>query len=124
MDWRLAINSINAHSVSIGDRGTESPALYDPRSILFDRPSNLLAFPVATAHMQDPDPNEPWLWGDTATLFTKVSKFMTYRLRTVSSAEARSLKFRAGTTSGTIGTGKSTVCSLSARICSRCPMPK
>jgi inhibitor of cysteine peptidase len=58
-------NPVLLHSVSIGDRGTESPALYDPHSILFDRPSNLLAFPVAIAHVQDPDPNEPWLWGDT-----------------------------------------------------------
>jgi inhibitor of cysteine peptidase len=44
-------NLVLLHSVSIGDRGTESPALYDPHSILFDRPSNLLAFPVAIAHV-------------------------------------------------------------------------
>ena len=58
-------NPVLLHSVSIGDRGTESPALYDPHAILFDRPSNLLAFPVSVAEVQNPDPGEPWQWGET-----------------------------------------------------------
>jgi hypothetical protein len=58
-------NPVLLHSVSIGDRGTDSPALYDPHAILFDRPSNLLAFPISIAQLQDPAPPEPWQWGDT-----------------------------------------------------------
>ena len=58
-------NPVLVHSVSIGDRGTESPALYDPHAILFDRQSNLLAFPVSIAQVQDPDPNDPSQWGET-----------------------------------------------------------
>lgn len=58
-------NPVLLHSVGIGDRGTESPALYDPHAILFDRPSDLLAFPVSIAQVQNPDPGEPWQWGET-----------------------------------------------------------
>jgi inhibitor of cysteine peptidase len=58
-------NPVLLHSVGIGDRGTESPALYDPHAILFDRPSNLLAFPVNIAQVQNPNPGEPWQWGET-----------------------------------------------------------
>ena len=57
-------NPVLLHSVSIGDRGTDSPALYDPHAILFDHDRNLLAFPVEIAQIQTPDPTQPWLWGD------------------------------------------------------------
>jgi inhibitor of cysteine peptidase len=53
------------HSVSIGGRGTDSPALYDPHAILFDRASNLLALPISIAQVTDPEPNQPWQWGNT-----------------------------------------------------------
>lgn len=33
--------------VVIGDRGTDSPALYDPKALLFDREKNLLVLPVS-----------------------------------------------------------------------------
>jgi inhibitor of cysteine peptidase len=53
------------YSVSIGDRGTDSPALWDPHAILFDRLLNLLALPISVATVSNPDPNNPWQWGDT-----------------------------------------------------------
>lgn len=52
-------------SVSIGDRGTDSPVLWDPHALLFDRSRNLLAFPVSVAKVTNPDPTLPWQWGDT-----------------------------------------------------------
>ena len=52
-------------SVSIGDRGTDSPVLWDPHALLFDRSRNLLAFPVTVAKVTNPDPALPWQWGDT-----------------------------------------------------------
>ena len=58
-------NPVLLHSASIGDRGTNSAALYDPHAILFDRTTNTLAFPIDIAELQNPDPNQPWLWGDT-----------------------------------------------------------
>ena len=51
-------------SVSIGDRGTDSPVLWDPHALLFDRSRNLLAFPVSVARVTNPDPTTPWQWGD------------------------------------------------------------
>ena len=58
-------NPVLMHSLSIGDRGTESPVLYDPHALLFDRPSNLLAFPISIAQVTNPTPDQPWQWGDT-----------------------------------------------------------
>ena len=52
-------------SVSIGDRGTDSPVLWDPHALLFVRSRNLLAFPVSVAKVTNPDPTTPWQWGDT-----------------------------------------------------------
>ncbi|HEX9046823.1 MAG TPA: beta-propeller domain-containing protein, partial [Verrucomicrobiae bacterium] len=51
--------------VSIGDRGTDSDALYDPHALLFDASRNLLAFPISVAQIANPDPTQPWQWGDT-----------------------------------------------------------
>ena len=56
---------IETSSVSIGDRGTDSPALSDPHAVLFDSARNLLAFPISVAHVAAPDPAQPWQWGDT-----------------------------------------------------------
>ena len=52
-------------SVSIGDRGSDSPVLWDPHALLFDHAKNLLALPVSIAQVANPDPNAPWQWGDT-----------------------------------------------------------
>ncbi len=52
-------------SVSIGDRGTDSPVLWDPHALLFDRSRNLLAFPVSVAQITNADASTPWQWGDT-----------------------------------------------------------
>jgi hypothetical protein len=57
-------NPVQTASVSIGDRGTDSPALNDPHAILFDPSRNLLAFPVSVAQLSNPDPTRPWLGGD------------------------------------------------------------
>ena len=48
---------------SIGVRGTDSPVLWDPHALLFDRSRNLLAFPVSVA--TNADMATPWQWGDT-----------------------------------------------------------
>lgn len=59
-------NPVQMSSVSIGDRGTDSPALWDPHAILFDRSLNLFAIPISVAKVTNPDPvNNPWQWGDT-----------------------------------------------------------
>ena len=51
-------------SVTIGDRGTDSPVLWDPHALLFDRSRNLLAFPVSVAQVTNVDVTNPWQWGD------------------------------------------------------------
>ena len=53
------------NSVSIGDRGSDSPVLWDPHALLFDRAHNLLAFPVSVAQVTNADFTMPWQWGDT-----------------------------------------------------------
>ena len=55
---------VQTSEVSIGDRGTDSPGLYDPHALLFDPARNLLAFPVSVALVSNPDPTQPWQWGD------------------------------------------------------------
>ena len=40
-------NPVEEASVTIGDRGTDSPALYDHHAFLFDREKNLLVIPVS-----------------------------------------------------------------------------
>jgi inhibitor of cysteine peptidase len=51
-------------SISIGDRGSDSPALWDPHAVLWDSSSHLLAFPVTVASATNADPADPWQWGD------------------------------------------------------------
>ena len=58
-------NPVLTDEVSIGDRGTDSAALYDPHALLFDPARNLLAFPISVAQVSNPDPTQPWWWGDT-----------------------------------------------------------
>ena len=53
------------NSVTIGDRGSSSPVLWDPHALLFDRSRNLLAFPLSVAKIANPNPLTPWQWGET-----------------------------------------------------------
>lgn len=53
------------HKIVIGDRGTDSPLLYDHKALLFDRERNLLAFPISIAKISDTqkqegDPGMTW----------------------------------------------------------------
>lgn len=57
-------NPVQTDEVSIGDRGSDSPALYDPHAILFQPSRNLLAFPLNVAQVSNPDPTQPWQWGN------------------------------------------------------------
>ncbi len=55
-------NPIETASFVIGDRGTDSPVLRDPKALLFDRERNLLVIPVLVAEInsaQYPDGNVP-----------------------------------------------------------------
>lgn len=54
-------------SFVIGDRGTESPVLYDHKALLFDKKLNLLAMPVLVAEIDEskyPDGVPPYICGD------------------------------------------------------------
>jgi inhibitor of cysteine peptidase len=47
----------------IGDRGTDSPVLYDHKAFLFDRSKNLLVLPVSVVEIDSSEyPGEPPLW--------------------------------------------------------------
>jgi len=51
----------------IGDRGTDSPVLWDHKAFLFDRDRNLLAFPVLVAEINEnqyPEGVPPFAYGD------------------------------------------------------------
>ncbi len=54
-------NPIEQFKVVIGDRGTDSPLLYDHKALLFDKDKNIIAFPVKVAQLPDEvkDPNMP-----------------------------------------------------------------
>ncbi|MDH5483319.1 MAG: beta-propeller domain-containing protein [Candidatus Bathyarchaeota archaeon] len=60
-------NPIQMSNVTIGDRGSDSPVLYDHKAFLFDRSKNLLVIPVLEAEI-DPSkyPGEipPYAYGD------------------------------------------------------------
>jgi hypothetical protein len=53
--------------VIIGDRGTQSDALNDPKAFLFDKSKNLLVLPISLAviNPQDQAANEKWAYGQT-----------------------------------------------------------
>jgi len=54
-------------SFVIGDRGTESPVLYDHKALLFNRDLDLLAIPVLVAEIDEskyPDGVPPYIYGD------------------------------------------------------------
>src|SRR6267143_363381 len=46
-----------------GDRGSDSPALTDHKSVLFDKPLNLLVIPVEIAKEQPSSTTIPWSYG-------------------------------------------------------------
>ena len=46
-------NPIEVAKYEIGDRGTDSPILYDHKSLLFDREKNLLVIPVLVAEIDE-----------------------------------------------------------------------
>jgi uncharacterized secreted protein with C-terminal beta-propeller domain len=46
-------NPVELHKVIIGDRGTNSEALYDHKAFLFDRGKNLLVLPITLAEIPD-----------------------------------------------------------------------
>ena len=50
---------------SIGDRGSDSPVLWDPHALLFDRGRGLLAFPVSVTQVTNADAATLWQWGET-----------------------------------------------------------
>ncbi len=53
---------------NIGDRGTDSPLLYDHKALLFSKEKNLLAFPVTVATIseeQKKNSNDVWQYGAT-----------------------------------------------------------
>jgi len=60
-------NPIQMSTVAIGDRGSDSPVLYDHKAFLFDRSKNLLAIPILEARI-DPSkyPGEvpPYAYGE------------------------------------------------------------
>ena len=45
-------NPIEMHKVVIGDRGTDSPVLYDHKAFLFDRERNLLVITITLAEIK------------------------------------------------------------------------
>lgn len=45
-------NPKELHKVVIGDRGTDSPALYDHKAFLFDKKKNLLVIPITLAEIK------------------------------------------------------------------------
>ncbi|TBL81273.1 beta-propeller domain-containing protein [Paenibacillus thalictri] len=55
---------------TIGDRGTDSPLLHNPKALLFSKEKGLLAFPVSVSEIPDksanPDPKEMLKYGQFA----------------------------------------------------------
>jgi inhibitor of cysteine peptidase len=60
-------NPIEIDKFEIGDRGTDSPILYDHKSLLFDKEKNLLVIPVAVAEIDESDYRDgvpDWAYGN------------------------------------------------------------
>jgi uncharacterized secreted protein with C-terminal beta-propeller domain len=60
-------NPVEIDKFEIGDRGTDSPILYDHKSLLFDKEKNLLVIPVAVAEIDEnnyPDGVPDWAYGN------------------------------------------------------------
>src|SRR5713101_6092163 len=54
---------IDTSDYFVGDRGSDSPALTDHKSVLFDKPLNLLVIPVEIAKAQPSSTTIPWSYG-------------------------------------------------------------
>jgi len=54
-------NPKEKYSLTLGDRGTDSPLLWDHKALLFERDRNLLAFPITVYNGENLE-NE-WDWG-------------------------------------------------------------
>ena len=60
-------NPVEIDKFEIGDRGTDSPILYDHKSLLFDKEKNLLVIPVAVAKIDESDYRDgvpDWAYGN------------------------------------------------------------
>ncbi|MGD9131179.1 MAG: beta-propeller domain-containing protein [Candidatus Bathyarchaeota archaeon] len=60
-------NPVEIAKYEIGDRGTESPVLYDHKALLFDREKNLLVIPVLVAELDESDYSgevPDWAYGE------------------------------------------------------------
>jgi uncharacterized secreted protein with C-terminal beta-propeller domain len=51
-------NPVQMWNVTIGDRGSDSPALYDQKALLFDKQMDLLVIPVTVAEINQSQSNE------------------------------------------------------------------
>ena len=51
-------NPIELHKITIGDRGTDSEALYNHKAFLFDREKQLLVIPITLAEIKEKKENE------------------------------------------------------------------
>ena len=51
-------NPVQMHSITIGDRGTDSAALYDHKAFLYDKEKNLLVIPIALYEIDDSIKNQ------------------------------------------------------------------
>ena len=56
-------NPIELHKEIIGDRGTDSPALYNHKAFLFDKSRELLVLPILLAEFSS-EPKNDWEFGD------------------------------------------------------------
>ena len=60
-------NPVEIAKYEIGDRGTDSPILYDHKALMFDREKNLLVIPVMVAELDETDYDgevPDWAYGD------------------------------------------------------------
>lgn len=58
-------NPVQLHSISLGDRGSDSPLLWDHKAIWFDEKRQLLGFPLTLAKLKSPfSIQEPWQYGE------------------------------------------------------------
>ncbi len=66
-DVRDPANPKELWTQEFGDRGTQSPLLYDHHALLFDASRNLLAFPISIAKLSDEQKKstDQWQWGQT-----------------------------------------------------------
>jgi len=58
-------NPVELHKIVIGDRGTDSPALYNHKAFLFDKEKELLILPITLAEFKEGyEPQNDWEYGN------------------------------------------------------------